>query len=69
MFMLAATLFGILFLSFYGITSIMKAIKKSESFIVEENKEITWKILDFFIGITMLLISWGLIQFTIKNHF
>lgn len=141
-FMILATLFGVLFLSYYGITSIMKAINRSESFIVEENKEndslkktilsilalsllnphvyldtviligsigskypinqrldfligtclasfvwffglaygariliplfkkeITWKILDILIGITMLLISWGLIQFAIKNHF
>ena len=141
-FMLIATLFGVLFLSYYGISLIVKAVKKSEAFIVQENKEndsmkktvftllalsllnphvyldtviligsigskyplnqrldfligtclasfvwffglaygarilipifkkeITWKILDVLIGITMLLISWGLIQFAIRNHF
>jgi L-lysine exporter family protein LysE/ArgO len=29
-------------------------------------REITWKILDIIIGVTMFLISWGLIQFAIK---
>lgn len=141
-FMLLSTLFGVLFLSYYGITSIVKAIKGSESFVVEENKkndslkktiltllalsllnphvyldtviligsigskfpvnerldfligtylasfiwffglaygarilipifkkEITWKVLDILIGITMLLISGKLIHFALENHF
>ncbi|WP_320047167.1 LysE/ArgO family amino acid transporter [uncultured Ilyobacter sp.] len=141
-FMLLATLFGVLFLSYYGLTSIMKAIRSKESFLIEEGrekdslkktiltllalsllnphlyldtviligsigskypinqrldfvigtclasfvwffglaygarvlipifkKEVTWKILDIMIGITMLSISLSLIQFTIKNHF
>lgn len=140
-FMLLATLFGVLFLSYYGLTSIMKAVKRNETFTIEENrennslkktlltllalsllnphlyldtviligsigskypinqrldfligaclasfvwffglaygarvlipifkKEITWKILDILIGITMFLISWGLIQFAIEKH-
>ena len=140
-FMLFATIFGVLFLSYYGITSIVEAIKKRESFKIEDDrekdslkktiltllalsllnphvyldtviligsigskyplsqrmdfligtclasfvwffglaygarilipifkKETTWKILDILIGTTMLLISWGLIQFAIENH-
>ena len=141
-FMLSATAFGVLFLSYYGISSIVRAIKKSEVMELEENrenesvkktlltlvalsllnphlyldtviligsvgskfpihqrsdfvigsclasfvwffglaygarilipifkKEVTWKILDIIIGLTMLSISLGLIQFAMKNYF
>ena len=141
-FMLAATVFGVLFLSYYGISSIIKAFKGGDSFSLETDKEkdslkktmitllalsllnphlyldtviligsigakypayeridfligactasfvwffglaygarllipiftkeITWKVLDIFIGLTMLLISWGLIRFAMENHF
>lgn len=138
-FMLIAAIFGIIFLCYYGITSIMNAVRKNESFTIEEGREdeslkktiltllglsllnphvyldtviligsigskypliqrldflvgtclasfvwffglaygsrvltpvfkreITWKILDILIGITMFLISWGLMKFAVK---
>lgn len=140
LFLILSTVFGVLFLTYYGISSILRAIKNSEALTIEEGndsstlkktlltllalsllnphvyldtviligsvgskyaayqkldfligtysasfiwffglaygarilipifkKEITWKILDVFIGITMLTIAYGLVQYALKS--
>ncbi len=140
-FIVLASVLGVIFLSWYGISSIMSALKKTETLVMDDKrevedakktvltllalsllnphvyldtviligsigskypihqrldfvigtclaslvwfftlgygarvlapifkKEVTWKILDFIIGLIMLSISWGLVKFAMKTY-